>query len=836
MAEPSTPTAAPTPAAPRDEVSSADVRIVLFGLPAAGKSSLLGALGQAAHTQQHLLVGKLVDRSGGLEELLHQLYDDIPRRTADEVVPYPITFTPAPRPDQPSPGPIDAVVMDCDGRVANDLLVKRQALAEDSPEGSLAAEVALADTLILVVDASAPPAQVEADFFEFDRFLKAMEEARGQRAEVGGLPVYLVLTKCDLLAQPGDGAAAWMERIEQKKRDVDARFRDFLTRQNKTPFGHIDLHVWATAVKRPALAGPVKAAPREPYGVAELFRQCLLEAADFRGEKRRSGRRLAGLVIGSAGLVGVMVALTGTMLAVNRSSRTAALAARVEDLRYRDRGGPAERLRDRPVALHQKLADWEAVRIDPRFDSLPEELRALVEGRLDELKAYIPYLEKLLKERRPATVRTEEALLELQDRLKKELAPPRAEWSETDAGEIWARRVAEVDALNKAMVQARDWFQDAAESASKLWSFGGYRFGPEAAGVDWPDWTARVEELLTSRRPPFADTDRLPDAPGLTWGVVLRLDRVIEERSRFDAEKAKLTRLLNICSALGLATPAKERPAVLVVPRGITLAEVKARLAELKARYPDYPRAFTRKVLPDAIVPKVRQVARGSYQALLAPARQEVLRHLRQAGKGREDSEAAWEGVRVWLKEPAELAGWRTLAVVLLRLDEPDAEDPVSTLATFLAQKRFTINPARLTLEVPDRGRARPRAEARFVVLHPASDRQPALAFEPTGEPARDAARGVWTYSYRLAAGQRVFYRPGEKLWAELPLRDGKQRLVWGDCRSQRFQLERLRATPRIQAAGAASLTSGTLQEGVVLTFSPDETVPRVPDLVPQVQ
>jgi len=48
---------------------SDDLSIVLFGMPAAGKSSLLGALGQAAQAQEHLLNGRLTDVSHGLDEL-----------------------------------------------------------------------------------------------------------------------------------------------------------------------------------------------------------------------------------------------------------------------------------------------------------------------------------------------------------------------------------------------------------------------------------------------------------------------------------------------------------------------------------------------------------------------------------------------------------------------------------------------------------------------------------------------------------------------------------------------------------------------------------------------
>src|SRR5262249_61277755 len=102
-----------------------------------------------------------------------------------------------------------------------------EALENGVPPGPLAAEVIGADALILPVDASAPPERLEADFAAFDRFLREMELGRSNRAEVGGLPVFLVLTKCDLLAQPGDTTVDWIERVEQRKREVDQHFREF---------------------------------------------------------------------------------------------------------------------------------------------------------------------------------------------------------------------------------------------------------------------------------------------------------------------------------------------------------------------------------------------------------------------------------------------------------------------------------------------------------------------------------------------------------------------------------------------------------------------------------
>src|SRR6185437_8934302 len=220
--------------------------------------------------------------------------------------------------------------------------------AEDSPEGTLAHEVIEADTLVLVIDASAPPAQVESDFVEFDRFLRQLERSRSQRAEVGGLPVFLVLTKCDLLVQAGDTAADWMERIEQRKRDVDTRFRNFLARREQEagplPFGRVDLHLWATAIKRPALVGsPAKA--REPYGVAELFRQCLEQAAAFRGRIRQSGRRLLWTVGGAAATVLLMTSLAVAFAIKNLDTEANALRDRANILHFADFPTAAERLR-----------------------------------------------------------------------------------------------------------------------------------------------------------------------------------------------------------------------------------------------------------------------------------------------------------------------------------------------------------------------------------------------------------------------------------------------------------------------------------------------------------
>ncbi len=829
----------PDPSTPAIETAADPdaLRIVLFGLPAAGKTSLLGALAQAAQAQEHLLAGRLKDLTHGLDELRQRVYDETPRRTAEEVVPYPVDYEPFAR-GAPAPEHMPAVLIDCDGRVANDLLVRHPSADDTSPEGTLAHEVAGADTLVLVIDASAPPTQVDADFAEFDRFLRQMERSRGRRAEVGGLPVFLVLTKCDLLARPGDGPAAWIERIEQRKRDLDTRFRTFLARREREagplPFGQINLHLWATAIKRPELVD-APARPREPYGVAELFRQCLQEAAAFRNSRVRSGRRLLWTATGAAGIIALLGGLTiGQLMTGN--SKPSPLQIQVEELRYTDRASAAERLRAPEHELNRRLESLNKARRDPGFETLPPPLQQFVRERREELQSYLDYLHRLQAERRPSDVQSVQALQELEDRLQSELALPSPEWQDTEAGRLRQERLQDARALHKAVDRARDWYLNATEEANGLWTFRGYQGGPESAGIDWQAWSRQADQLLDSRhRPPFADTETIPgSATGLTYATALRFDRVVDARTDWDTDRKRLSRLLDLTAALGLAT-AKGKPAVLVMPRDVNLTLLGQKRQELQKAYPDYEKQFVLEGLPDAVRPAVRQAARTNYEILREPGRAEVLRQLQQSGSGTEETPARWEAVREWLRQPRELAAWRALAVLLTRLHEPDATDPVEDLYTFLGRTSFPIALQRVVLEIPDSSRVRPAPGASLSVYHPptAGDR-PALVLEASGEGERDSRGRVWHYVYRLVSGQRITFHPGDRFWASLPLRDDLV-LTWARERSALYRFECLRRPPRMHKAGEAN-TEGSLQEGVRLTIQPEDGVPAVPDLLPVVR
>jgi hypothetical protein len=410
------------------------LRIVLFGMPDAGKSSLLGALAQAAQTQEHVLNGHLTDLSQGLAELQRRLYEGAPRETLEEVVPYPVAFEPfAKSGTARGDGRVEVILVDCDGRVANELLARRQSLNSDSRNGSLAQAILDADALILAIDASAPATQINADFTEFGRFLRLLEHQRGHRTEIGGQPVFLVLTKCDLLARPGDSAADWVKHIKERQAEVEHRFRDFLATQAHGPrsvgFGRIDLHPWATAIKRPALAdNPPR--PREPYGVAELFKQCLDFSSRFRQRRQHSTHRLLWTLAGTAAMLLGLGAVAAFLIVSRLEGAAGRLEARVERFQLHDQ----ERT---PAAWHQSLkSDLDQLTLlvnDPHFEQLPESKKEYLQRRLHELSAYQQYEKSLDQIGDPKDARNENQLKQIEAKLTK-LAPPQEyDWHQTEA-------------------------------------------------------------------------------------------------------------------------------------------------------------------------------------------------------------------------------------------------------------------------------------------------------------------------------------------------------------------------------------------------------------------
>jgi hypothetical protein len=838
MAEASTPTVPPPVPAP----SRTALRIVLFGLPAAGKSSLLGALAQAAQVQEHLLHGRLSDPSHGLDELQRRVYADKPQRTAEEIVPYPIRFEPFS--NGTADGSLDAVLIDCDGRVANDLLVRRSALPDDSPEGTLSREVLDADTLLLVVDAAAPPAQIEDDFAEFGRFLRLFESSRGKRTEVGGLPVYLVLAKCDLLAQPQDRPTDWIERIEERKRQVDQRFRAFLDRdpEDGAPaFGHVDLRVWATAVKRPALAG-VPGKPSEPYGVAELFRQCLDSARAFRQRTKQSARRLLWTVAGAGGVLAVMATLILGLAVRHRDAPSGELQNQVDNYLFTEGQTVSERLRGGVPQLRQRLGVLSELVSDSGFATLPTNTQDLLRQRQKELQEYIPYLEQLQALRPLEGVGKYAELQAAEVDLVTKLSVPHTEWAQTEAARIHDTRLAQVRALRQEADRLAEWYATRATDAKSLWFFADRNPNGDAT-LNWPAWQDRARALLNgAQNPPVQPTDPVPGASGFTFATVLGLDKVTAARSDWETSRGRVEALRDLTAALGLGGESPDHPAALVIPATppFTLNDARERLDLLHKNYPRFEKELASLDLPDDIKRDVQAQAQMYYQRMLPPAREEVLRRLRQASPDGKETLAHWKVLLDWLADPPELRSWRELASVYLRLEgrDPVEADPISELAAFIKGFPFRLDLASLQVDYPENLSKRPGPHLTVYLKNNAGQVTEYLYDEVPSERKRDPQRPVMHYLYRPVNRHTMTFESGDEMWATLPLTDpgGEDgwRLTWTDYRSSLFTFDRLALPPRLHRTGPS--TEGKVEEGVHLTVSPKGGLPATPDLLPFVK
>ncbi|HTK77117.1 MAG TPA: hypothetical protein VL371_17760, partial [Gemmataceae bacterium] len=487
--------------------------IVLFGMPDAGKSSLLGALAQVAQTQERALGGRLTDVTHGLGELQHRLYDGRPQETLDEIVPYPVAFDPL---DGTNPDPTrrdEAVLVDCDGRAATNILTSRRGFAADPPPDSLAGEILSADALLLVVDAGATPAQVDNDLAEFVRFLRMFRRDRGRRSEVGGLPVFLVLSKCDLLAKPTDTSAAWQARVDARKMEVGRRFQEFLEddadEDDRLPFGAIELELAATAVKWPALAD-APARPREPWGVAELFHRALVAAGAFQSHRAGARRRLVWTVGGAAAFFAALLGLAGGMVALRQSAPSLELSNKLESYRAREGLTASTRLSE---PLQRKFSELSDLAADPEFARLPAEEQKYLTGRLKELEQYINYTDRLQRVRPPADARSDDDLRETERFLQSDLALPaeyQTEWRQTEAAVLRDKWLDDVKAIRKAVADVEAWYRERITEGNGLLLFTDRT--ADNAPLPWTAWTERVGDLLRrSTQPPFRPSDRLRD-------------------------------------------------------------------------------------------------------------------------------------------------------------------------------------------------------------------------------------------------------------------------------------------------------------------------------------
>jgi hypothetical protein len=393
--------------------------------------------------------------------------------------------------------------------------------------------------------------------------------------------------------------------------------------------------------------------------------------------------------------------------------------------------------------------------------------------------------------------------------------------------------LADREAIRSAVDQEVQWYEKQTMRGKALEQFVGYV--PKATGkVPWPSWSKEVDDLLSEARRHTHDPEEpLPGADTATYQVLRESKEVNAVRGEWQAIAEKLQQEVELVSALGMVPPRPERPALLQVPAEFKADQSGDRLRELAQAYPQY-KDWSLREIPDPVRRELDAAAEASANNLMKAGQQEILAQLDRLSKGGPENPELWRQLNDWLVSPKELQAWRELIMLLTGLYEPPPDDPIARLKAFLDKSQYDIELRELVLKIPNALNVRPAGK--LVIYHGDGG----VSFKQLGDGRPSEAEKVTRCTFVPEGGEsvtyRLNYRPGDNLWAVLPLKtaDGQELIfTWSVCRSQVFQFERLSRLPRLHKKNQLA-TDGTLAQDVALTVAVGQ-VPQLPDLIPVV-
>jgi hypothetical protein len=796
------------------------LRVVFFGPPRSGKSKLLDAVTAVART--------FAD-------------DAIPLVTADPVTNPSGVVRRRVTVDLPGPRAEtgDVEFIDCDGVAAQELLADADRLRRAKARTDLAASVRSTDALVVVIDATWQPEQVDEVFAQLDTFLKVLREQRAADREVGGLPVFLVLGKSDELAARGGPFTDWMARVDDEKAKLEARFRDWFAESAEPflTFGSTDLTVAATATTWPDVLGGV-ADTSGGFGVDALHADVLRAAREHKERSVKSRRRLswtAGttVVLLAAMLLGLLgLALTSQPAAVD------ALAGRVRRMQQ-SFGPPEVRLADaRFEANRRQLL---AARDHPAFDLLPDDLKRFVEAELRQFKEYDGYRRAFDEQQfTPANLKRADERAELEKALDTTLAPPAGyadEWGHTEAVRLRQKWRTDLRLLEAAERQVFGWYTAELSRLNRLrladvpsdeWTPAGWRAAVGAA-VAWQPPRAGGEPLEGSPSVP------LPRGQPLTWAAAYGYERATAAAEEWRQLATRLADTRDLADAVGFTVNPQKPEAVLDLPTPAdarqSLGLAADRLAKLRDRYPRAAKGEAAWAV--TAIPGPLQDALGRRLKVAAANGVDHARRLvaDEVGAGGEWAKLAAPG---GLLARPEMAAWGELLRLLVGWAEPErpVEDHVAKLREFVAKPEFRWAVAKVTLRLPNTFRANTAEKAGEMVVR-VGDGPTARSYTLTaGKPAADET--VTTVEF-TPTDRDWRYAPGEGFTAAVTLtdKDGGYTLRWQEARTPAFRFEALLREPTVETVGPNPLPQRA--EGVRVTVEAGEKSDpfRVPLLLP---
>ncbi|HKA07041.1 MAG TPA: hypothetical protein VKD71_07265, partial [Gemmataceae bacterium] len=421
----------------------------------------------------------------------------------------------------------------------------------------------------------------------------------------------------------------------------------------------------------------------------------------------------------------------------------------------------------------------------------------------------------------PASARSIAELGQMEARLRK-LTPPaqyQAEWASTEAAVQRDRLLKEIVGLRDAVSRLTQFYFALKNRAANLL---------QVAELT-PEWDQLVRDLETAEKsPPFPRTDP-------ARGPAHEFEDVGLAQADWQRSRERLLQLRDVATALGLVGAGDEASAPLALrptPADASIPEFAGRRWQsIKTRYPDYAK-WSLENFPDAIRPELERRLRRSIDQSNRDGQRLILEKLKSINSTSREDPAEWPRIAEHLLTTP-LKDWRELTAFLAKLADPSAADPVQTTGDFLRRTSFDLEVNKLRLRIPDTlsdAAVRPNGD---LVLEQRKEGLPPIRvlLRQSGEPERDRQTLVYTFS--TTARQTLTYRPGDRFFAELPVRKRDQdlKLTWAASRTMSFQFECLLREPRLHAADQKNI-DGQLAEGVVTTVT-DGKFPTVPPMVP---
>jgi hypothetical protein len=778
------------------------LRIVFFGPPASGKTRLLGAVAA--------VLGKDAE--------------DVPVdfAPADSSIHWAV-FPHRVLVDRPGPHTETGAVLlvDCESGAATDLLEHPDELRRETAGNELRNAIRRADAMVVTIDATWDVYELRESLRQFHTFLDTFEEGRTYDRESGGLPVFLVLTKCDALMRPGDSRTQWLSRITHRQNEVLDRFHDLFDEAGPAgdlEFGSLDLKVVPTALDMPG---------GEAFGIDGLANELLRAARQNADRVTGTQRRLAMTVGGIAGLFIVLMVVFGLLGWIGPPGPLRRLELQIEEY-HAHRASAAVRFSDGNFDANRRRV--QAFLDSPEFPLLRPELQESVRAVLAEFDRYREYRARFHPPQfSPAELRTAGEMEQLRKDLATSLAPPaeyRDAWQGTQAVQLYEKWTKDLELLGTAEDQFHGWYRELIRRATKLMLVE----APSAA------WRQEADSLFReAERRPFeldaamADSPRVNARRGepLTYDVAYRFERTESAARDWDLASDKLRRLSVLCEALGLTPESKDGlGAALVIPENAPRSLGTERMAKLVGHH--FPTDHVQvSQFPDPIRRELARRLETYHERGMG-----ILRGMIAAELGAE-SIADWERVSGQFLLRPDVTDWGIFLQTLSILSGRGDGDPVVNLDRLTHRKRFEWPVRSVELYLPNALRENALVpDGAFTITVTPSDGAPRVWLFRDAKAIRSDSQGT-TWRFEAAHADTIGYSPGEAFDASVKLRDGetKYSMGWLGGWSKVYRFDRLAAEPTLIRDGPNAIPQKAT--GVTLRMLPESAAICVPALLP---